>query len=114
MILSGRFTYLDLLPDDHMLPRYARAWGPRETSRDVWRRHGALDYLNRPTLPLFLTINVAEDPDALHQMTALRKRLAELGSEAVFMLDREPRGHKVPLAPEILGAMNDYLKQRLH
>jgi hypothetical protein len=113
VVMSGRFTYLDLLEDDHMLPRYAKAWGEREASLDRWRRHGAMDYLTKATVPLFLTINCAEDPDALHQMAVLRKRLAELGNDEIFMMDRTPRGHKVTLDPEILGAMNDALKRRL-
>ena len=114
VIMSGRFTYLDLLPDDHMLPRYAKAWGERETSREVWRRHGALDYLTRSTMPLFLTINRTEAPDALHQMRVLRKRLADLGNDEIFLMDPEPRGHKVTLAPHILEDMNRYLKKRLN
>jgi len=114
VVMSGRFTYLDLLPDDKMLPRYAKAWGERETSRDVWRQHGALDYLTKPTLPLFLTINRTEGAEALHQMEVLRKRLTALGSEFIFKMDNEPRGHKVTLDPEILAAMNAYLKQRLN
>lgn len=113
VVMSGRFTYLDLLPDDNMLPRYAKAWGERETSLDVWRRHGALDYLTKPTLPLFLTINCTEGTEALHQMEVLRQRLAKLGSEFQFAMDNKPRGHKVTLDPEILGAMSAYLKQRL-
>jgi len=113
-VMSGRFTYLDLLPDDHMLPRYATAWGARTNSLEVWRRAGALDYLNHATVPLFLTINCSESPDALHQMTVLRKRLAELGNDEIFMMDPEPRGHKVTLVPEILDAMNRYLKSRLN
>jgi hypothetical protein len=84
VVMSGRFTYLDLLPEDKMLPRYAKAWGERETSHDVWRRHGALDYLTKPTLPLFLTINCTEGPDALHQMAVLQKRLATLRQPARF------------------------------
>ena len=112
-VMSGRFTYLDLLPDDKMLPRYAKTWGEREKSLDVWRRHGALDYLARPTMPLFLTINCTESPDALHQMQVLHKRLTESGSEVTFHMDNEPRGHKVTLVPEILESMNEYLKQRL-
>jgi acetyl esterase/lipase len=113
VVMSGRFTYLDLLPEDKMLPRYAKAWGQRETSRDVWRRHGALDYLTNATVPLFLTINCTEAPEALHQMKVLQQRLTELGSEKIFLLDREPRGHKVTLDAEILNAMNRYLQQRL-
>lgn len=114
VVMSGRFTYLDLLPDDKMLPRYAKVWGERETGLDIWRRHGALDYLMKPVVPLFLTINCTEGADALHQMEVLRQRLTKLGSEFVFKLDNEPRGHKVTLDPEILGAMNIYLKQRLN
>ena len=114
IVMSGRFTYLDLLPDDHMLPRYAAAWGERTNHPDTWRQAGALDYLQHATVPLFLTINCAESPDALHQMTVLRQRLAELGSDAAFMLDPEPRGHKVTLVPDILDAMNRYLKRQLN
>ena len=114
VVMSGRFTCLDLLPDDHMLPRYATAWGARETSLDVWRRQGALDYLNHAAMPLFLTINCSESPDALHQMTVLRKRFADLGNDAGFMMDPEPRGHKVTLVPDILNAMDRYLKSRLN
>lgn len=110
VVMSGRFTYLDLLPDDHMLPRYAAAWGDHTNHLDVWRREGALDYLQTNTVPLFLTINCSEGADAQHQMAALRKRLAELGNDEIFMMDRQPRGHKVTLVPEILDAINTYLK----
>lgn len=114
VVMSGRFTYLDLLPDDHMLPRYAAAWGDRAGHSDVWRREGALDYLTGAPLPLFLTINCSESPDALHQMTVLRKRLAEFGGDEIFMMDPVQRGHKVTLQPDILRAMDAYLKSRLN
>ncbi len=114
VVMSGRFTYLDLRAEDAMLPRYAKAWGERATAIDTWRRHGALDYLTRAAVPLFLTINVTESPDALHQMTVLRARLAMLGSAATYALDRDPRGHKVTLAPAILTAMHAYLRERLN
>lgn len=114
VVMSGRFTYLDLLPDDKMLPRYAKAWGERETNRDIWQRHGALDYLTKPTQPLFLTINCSEGAEALHQMEVLRRRLTTLGSEFTFKMDHEPRGHKVTLDPEILSAMSAYLKRQLN
>jgi hypothetical protein len=114
VVMSGRFTYLDLLPDDKMLPRYTQAWGARATSQESWRRHGALDYLTQPTLPLFLTINCTEGADALHQMAVLQQRLKALGGDFIFKMDNEPRGHKVPLDPEILGAMWDYLGRQLN
>jgi hypothetical protein len=114
VVMSGRFTYLDLLPDDHMIPRYEKIWGTRTNHLEVWRRHGALDFLTCATQPLFLTINCSEAPDALHQMTVLRRRLAELHSDVEFQMDREPRGHKVTLDSEILAAMNNYLRARLN
>jgi hypothetical protein len=113
IVMSGRFTYLDLRADDAMIPRYNHAWGTRDTALETWRRHGAMDYLHIATKPVFLTINATESPDALHQMTVLRKRLAELGNDEIFMLEREPRGHKVPLDPQILRAMTLYLNQQL-
>jgi hypothetical protein len=97
-----------------MIPRYNLAWGDRTDHLEFWTREGALDYLHAPTVPLFLTINCSESPDALYQMTVLRQRLAELGNDDTFMMDRHPRGHKVTLIPEILEAMNAYLKQQLN
>lgn len=114
VVMSGRFTYLDLLPSDPMWPRYTGAWGDRSTHLDVWRHEGALDYLTHATLPLFLTINCAESADALHQMEVLRQRLAELGSDEIFMQDPQPRGHKVPLEPGLLAAINRYLTEQLN
>ncbi len=113
VVMSGRFTYLNLLPADKMLPRFVKTWGERDANLDVWRRHGALDYLTNSTVPLFLTINCSEAPEALHQMKVLRQRLAELGSDEIFQMDREPRGHKVTLDLEILAEMNAYVKRQL-
>jgi hypothetical protein len=114
VVMSGRFTYLDLLPDDKMVPRYTKAWGERGSGLETWRAHGALDYLNHKlSIPLFLTINCTESPDALHQMDVLRKRLDELHSPYTFLLDQEPRGHKVVLDPHILSEMQRYVRARL-
>ena len=114
VVMSGRFTYLDLLPKDRMIPRYEQLWGPRAQNVDTWRAQGALDLVRGTDLPpLFLTINCTEGPEALHQMKLLRTRLAELGADATFMMDRVPRGHKVTLVPEIISSMNRYLHERL-
>lgn len=113
VVMSGRFTYLDLLPDDTMIPRYTQAWGPRDTARATWRAHGALDYLQTPTLPLFLTINATESPEARHQMQVLRDRLTALGSPFTYVSEEEPRGHKVALDPAVLTPLHAYLRERL-
>ncbi len=114
VILSGRFTYLDLLPDDHMIPRYDAVWGSRAAHEDVWRAQGALDDLGAPTVPLFLSINRTESPDALHQMDVLRRRLTALHSPFEFHLEEEARGHRVPLAPAVLDPLLAYLKRQLN
>jgi hypothetical protein len=114
VVLSGRFTYLDLLPNDHMLPRYEQAWGKRTDHRETWQAHGALDYLERPAaVPLFLSINVSEAPDALHQMAVLRRRLTALASPFTYHAEEEPRGHKMPLAPAVLSPLLVYLQGQL-
>ncbi len=64
-------------------------------------------------MPLFLTINCSEAPEALYQMKVLRDRLAALNADEIFLLDRKPRGHKVTLDPFLLTAMNRYLHERL-
>lgn len=113
VVLSGRFTYLDLLPQDPMIPRYVAAWSERAAHLETWRAHGALDYLAVPTVPLFLSINATESPEALHQMEVLRTRLGALGSPFEFHPENEPRGHRVPLAPEVLDPLLIYLRARL-
>lgn len=114
VVLSGRFTYLDLLPDDHMIPRYIRTWGERAAHLDTWRTHGALDYLKAPApVPLFLSINRTESPDALHQMDVLRHRLAELRSPFEYQIEEQPRGHRVPVDTALLDAINAYLHRQL-
>jgi hypothetical protein len=113
VVMSGRFTYLSLLPQDPMLARYAQVWGERSAYPDNWMGKGALDYLKKPVVPLFLTINITESADARHQMDVLRQRLRELGNEHHFVLDEDARGHKVPLSSLIIKSMHDYFDRQL-
>ncbi len=115
VVLSGRFTYLDLRPTDPMIPRYEKAWGTAAQQPDVWRRHGALDYATQALgVPLFLSINLAESPEALHQMTVLRRTLSAWNSPFVYQPESEVRGHKVPLDPAVLTALFQFLSDQLH
>jgi hypothetical protein len=114
LVMSGRFTYLDLLPDDPMIPRYTALWGTRDAAEATWRRHGALDAMTRPlATPLFLTINPTESPHALHQMTVLRRRLADTGSPFVYVPETSERGHRMPIEDGVTSAMLRYLAERL-
>jgi hypothetical protein len=115
VVLSGRFTYLDLLPTDPMIPRYEKAWGTAAQQPDAWRRHGALDYATQALgVPLFLSINLAESPEALHQMSVLRRSLTAWNSSFVFQPESDGRGHKVPLDPAVLTSLFRFLSDQLH
>jgi acetyl esterase/lipase len=113
VVMSGRFSYLNLRPDDPMLSRYTQAWGARYAHADNWMGKGALDFLKLPGAPLFLTINVSESLDARHQMDILQQRLSGLGNEYRFVLDEEARGHKVTLSSAVLASMHDYINLRI-
>lgn len=113
VILSGRFSYLELLEGDHMLARYEKAWGARQDFSERWREHGALDRIGAPAIPLFLSINSGEDEHAQFQMRRLRERLSEAGHTFAFVPDEDGRGHKVPISPEVLLPMQRYFAERL-
>ncbi|WP_221028729.1 hypothetical protein [Actomonas aquatica] len=115
IIMSGRFTYLDLLTDDPMIPRYEKAWGPIESAVRIWRGAGALDYLDpeNPPPPLFLTITPNESPHALHQMTVLQKKLKQQRVPFVFVPEPAPRGHKMPVDADVTKSLIQYLRARL-
>ncbi|MDQ8179132.1 hypothetical protein [Pelagicoccus sp. SDUM812005] len=113
VVLSGRFSYLELLDGDPMLLRYKKAWGSSPAAHGVWKAHGALDYLKIPTIPLFLSINSGEGRDAQHQMKILRARLGDIGSEYVYLEDGDGMGHKVPISSGVLERIEAYLDTRL-
>ena len=114
VIMSGRFTYVDLLPDDPNLGRYQSTWGPMEQNYELWEYQGAIDFLTEdPGYPLFLTIN-NDDKHAHHQMDVLQERLSGLGVEYLFFEDtEEPLAHRMPLVHSILNGMNRYLRSVL-
>lgn len=117
VIMSGRFTYIDLLESDGKAAPgglYTQNWGPIETNLERWKDQGAIDYLEGdPGIPLFLTIN-KDDEHAWHQMDVLRERLTDLGVEFEYYEDDvEPLAHRMPLEHNILNAMNSYFRRTL-
>ena len=111
VIMSGRFTYVDLLPNDPNMSRYIDNWGPLEANYELWEYQGAIDFLTEdPGYPLFLTIN-KDDEHAHHQMDVLQERLDTLGVAYSFYEDtEEPLAHRMPLVHSILNEMNRYLR----
>jgi hypothetical protein len=115
VVLSGRFTYLDLLPTDPDDPAVRKGLGNRRTaarhlaaSRRARLRHAGA---RRAALPLHQSggiaggaapdVRVASDPDRME--LTLR-----------FQPESDGRGHKVPLDPAVLTALFRFLSDQLH
>lgn len=120
LIMSGRFTYIDLLPTDNNLGKYTQYWGEFESNFEKWKAQGALDYLESdPGFPLFLELNSGEavddgeKSDAMHQMEVIQQRLDALGAEYTFVLEEEPAGHKMPIDPVVLAQISAYFEALL-
>lgn len=110
VIFAGRFSYTDLLPDDQDMGTYVAYWGSIEDNYEKYEAHSALSYLeSKPPHPFFLSINTGEEADAQNQMEVLRNRLAELEAEFTYSPDTDGVGHKMPIDPEIVAALADYL-----
>jgi hypothetical protein len=115
MAHGGRFDFANLRGDDPMLARYAKAWGPRETSAERWDAHGALHYLGKgePAAPMFLNTSNAESPEFREGLALLAKRLKDAGVECVFTEDADGRGHRVSTDPKTLAAAYAFLAKHL-
>lgn len=120
LIMSGRFTYIDLLPTDDNLGKYTQYWGEFETNFDKWKAQGALDYLESdPGFPIFLELNSGEavddgeKSDAMHQMDVIQQRLDDLGADYTFVLEEDEAGHKMPIDPDVLMQITAYFESLL-
>jgi hypothetical protein len=115
MAHGGRFDFTHLRDDDPMLARYAKAWGPRETSGDRWAAHGALHYLGKgePAAPMFLNTSNAESPEFRDGLALLAKRLKEAGVECVYSEDADGRGHRVSTDSKTLAAAYAFFAKHL-
>lgn len=115
IVHGNRFDYLDLRPDDPMLPRFFRAWGAREQNPERWQVHGAVHWLDakRGAAPMFLNTSDAESAEYRDGLEALHRRLQRLGIEQVYQLDEDGRGHRVTTDPQTLHRMYRFLRQHL-
>ncbi len=116
ILLSGRFSYIDLLENDPNLAKYTNSWGPIESYYDRWEYMGALDFLEGdPGYPIFLSVNTNEDEHANHQMDVIMQRLDGFGAEYIYMPDTTvlDNAHRVPLVHSILNGMTEYLRSVL-
>src|SRR5204863_835787 len=113
MIHGNRYDYLNLRPDDPMLARFEKAWGPRQASADRWASHGAAEYLTKDAAPMFLNTSDAESPEYRDGLALLARRLEEAGVEHVYQVDTDARGHRVSTDPKTLAAVYAFFAKHL-
>lgn len=115
VVHGNRFDYLDLLPDDPMLGRFEKAWGPVSENRERWAVHGAVHWLDakRGAAPMFLNTSDAESAEYRDGLEKLRHRLEAIGAAHEYRLDRDGRGHRVTTDPRTLRRMYEFLREHL-
>jgi dienelactone hydrolase len=115
IVHGNRFDYLDLLPDDPMLARFTKAWGPVEQNRERWALHGAVHWLDakRGAAPMFLNTSDAESSEYRDGLEKLHRRLTAMGITHEYQVDRDGRGHRVTTDSQTLQRMYDFLRKHL-
>jgi dienelactone hydrolase len=113
LIHGNRFDYMNLRPDDPMLPRFEKAWGKREQHPGAWISHGASHFADRDAAPMFLNTSDAESPEYRDGLEKFAKRLEELGVEHVYQVDADGRGHRVSTDPRTLSAVYEFFRRHL-
>jgi len=113
LIHGNRYDYLDLLPDDPMLPRFEKAWGPLHGNGSRWREHGAMAYLTDRASPMFLNTSDTESAEYRDGLAKFAKWLDVKEIEHVYREDRDGRGHTVTLDPARLREIYEFLRSHL-
>ncbi|GIW76708.1 MAG: hypothetical protein KatS3mg104_1771 [Phycisphaerae bacterium] len=110
LVHGNRFDYTRLLPDDKMMPRFEKAWGP---PGEKWVRQSAMHYLSRECAPMFLNTSNAESPEYQLGLKQLHDKLTELGVEHVYQVDSDGRGHRVTTDPQRIRQIMSFFDQHL-
>jgi hypothetical protein len=113
LVHGNRFDYLNLMPNDPMLARFEKAWGPRDAHRDRWAEHGAAHYLTAKAAPMFLNTSDTESAEYRDGLAKLAQRLTGLGVEHRYVIDRDGRGHRVTTDPRTLGEIYGFFHKCL-
>jgi hypothetical protein len=111
---GGRFDFARLRPDDPMLARFAKAWGPRESNAARWDSHGAAHYIRSGNVaPMFLNTSNTESPEFRDQAAVLAAWMKAAGVEHVYVEDADSRGHRVSTDPKTLEAIYAFFAKHL-
>lgn len=113
LVHGNRYDYLDLLPNDPMLPRFEKAWGLRDGNKDKWAAHGASIYLTKDAAPMFLNTSNAESAEYRDGLSKFDARLTQLGIEHEYQVDKDGRGHRVSTDPKTLAKIYQFFATHL-
>ena len=115
LVHGNRYDYLDLLPNDPMLPRFKKAWGDPFEKASEWASHGAIAFMKdaKQVAPMFLNTSRTESAEYQDGLAKLAKRLGELGVEHVYQVDDDVRGHQVSTKPETVTAIYRFFAEHL-
>jgi len=113
LIHGNRYDYLNLRPDDPMLARFEKAWGPRNANERRWAEHGAAHYLTRDAAPMFLNTSDAESAEYRDGLAKFDARLTELSVEHVYQVDADGRGHRVTTDSKTLANVYEFFGKHL-
>ena len=113
LVHGNRYDYLDLLPNDPMLARFAKAWGERDASKDKWASHSTLNFAGDRIAPMFLNTSDAESAEYRDGLAKLDKFLSEKKVEHAYQVDPDGRGHRVTTDPKTLAAIYAFFHKHL-
>lgn len=113
LVHGNRYDYLDLLPTDPMLPRFAKAWGSPEENPEAWRRHGAVAYLTDRPSPMYLSTSDTESSEYRHGLRRFAELLKARGVEHTYIESADGRGHTVTTDPVALEAIYAFFRKHL-
>lgn len=116
LIHGNRYDYLNLSAEDPMLSRFEKAWGPLETNRETWAKHGAAHYLQpgKTVAPMFLNTSHTESPEFREGLTHFWRKLQETQADCIFQVDQDGRGHQVSTDPKTLQSIYGFFQKHLN
>ncbi len=113
LVHGNRYDYLDLLPNDPMIPRFEKAWGKLPENKDKWAEHGASIYLTKDAAPMFLNTSNAESPEYQYGLKQFDAKLTQLEIEHIYQVDEDGRGHRVSTDPKTLAKIYAFFHRHL-
>jgi len=113
LVYGNRFDYLRLRPDDKMVARFEKAWGPLDANRERWATHGAIHHLTADASPMYLNTSDAEEVAYREGLAQLAEALKARSVEHVYRVDQDGRGHRMTTDPAALAEIYSFFRKHL-